>query len=155
MSRILTCLFIFFTALPACHEKSTQKQSRSTIQVKEIYQRHNSAADMSNPALLYGTSIGELIQQLYKQGQWNELLKFISDSSIRMYGRSEILQSFQRTEFGYDITLKSKSVLANGLIQLNYQTVKFGTIGILRMLSIVENDTVKIIIKSIHPAIEF
>ncbi len=101
------------------------------------------------------TSIGELVQQLYKQGRWSELIKFISSSSIPNFGKENIIRSFQRTDFGYIIKLKSMSVYDNGRFILNYETVKYGTTGVLRMNIIIENDTFKIILKQINPCIEF
>jgi len=109
----------------------------------------------SNPALIYGTSVGELVQQLYKQGRWQELLNFISSRSIEEFGEENIIRSFQGTDFGYVIMLKSMSIYGEGHYLLNYQTTKFGTTGVLRMNIIVENDTAKIVIKQINPTIQF
>ena len=109
----------------------------------------------SNPALIYGSSIGELVQQLYKQGRWTELIKFISSSSIKQFGEENIIRSFQRSDFGYEIKLKSMSMIEEGRYLMNYQTLKFGTLGVLRMNVVVENDTAKIVIKEINSNIQF
>jgi hypothetical protein len=155
MSRMLICTVCLLFAFPACHEKSIKVVEPLPNQEKDTNQGYNSSMNLSNPALMYGTSIGELLQQFYKQAKWNELIRFISSTSIEKFGKNEIIQSFRRTEFGYDIKLKSKSVMPDGRILLNYQTIKFGTIGVLRMYSTIENDTVKILINDIHPTIEF
>jgi hypothetical protein len=111
--------------------------------------------NFSNPVLINGSSIGEVAQQLYKQGNWPELIKFISDSSIQEFGEENIISSFQRTDFGYEIQLKSMSIFGEGQYLLNYHTWKFGTKGILRMGIVIENDTAKIVIKQINPTIQF
>ena len=112
-------------------------------------------SNFDNPALIYGTSIGELVQQFYKQGRWSDLIKFISSSSIQEFGEENIIQSFQRSDFGYKIKLKSMSIYGEGCYYLNYQTLKYGTIGVLRMEVRVENDTAKIVLQQITPYIQF
>ncbi len=109
----------------------------------------------SNPALIYGTSIGELVQQYHKQGKWTELIRFISIGSVLKFGEENIIQSFQRSDFGYKIKLKSMSIYGDGCYYLNYQTLKYGTIGVLRMEVRIENDTAKIVLKQITPYIQF
>ena len=151
-----TCISIsFIVALASCsgpegdnvrNEPSFQI-SDSSICVSETC--------FSNPALINGSSIGELTQQLYKHGNWPELIKFISDSSIQEFGEENIINSFKRTDFGYAIELKSMSIYGEGRYLLNYQTLKFGTIGVLRMNVVVENDTAKILIMQINPTILF
>ena len=82
-------------------------------------------------------------------------MDFISSSSIQEFGEENIISSFKRSDFGYEIKLKSMSILGEGRYMLNYQTIKFGTLGVLRMNVVIENDTAKIVIKQINPTIQF
>ena len=47
------------------------------------------------------------------------------------------------------------SIIGEERYLMNYQTTKYGTLGVLRMNVIIENDTAKIVIKQIYPIIEF
>lgn len=139
---------------------SCSSSEPETFVSESIMQKSDSTTEsvetsFSNPALIFGTSIGELVQQLYKQGRWPELIKFISSTSIQEFGEENIISSFQRSDFGYEIKLKSMSIIGKGHYLMNYQTLKFGTLGVLRMNVIIENDTAKIVIKQIYPIIEF
>lgn len=150
--------FLYFTlciVLGSCSSSEPE-----TIVSESIMQKFDSATEsvetsFSNPALIFGTSIGELVQQLYKQGRWPELIKFISSTSIQEFGEENIISSFQRSDFGYEIKLKSMSIIGEERYLMNYQTTKYGTLGVLRMNVIIENDTTKIVIKQIYPIIEF
>ena len=150
--------FFYFSlsiVLVSCSSSETE-----TVISKPLIQKSGAKTELdessfSNPALICGTTIGELIQQLYKQGNWKELIKFISKYSIEEFGEEAIINAFQKTDFGYSIKLKSKSMLPDGTLELNYQTLKYGTLGILRMYVRIENDTAKLIIQSINPTIQF
>lgn len=151
-----TCISISFIVVLA----SCSGPDRENVRTEPSFQISDSSISVSescfsNPVLINGSSIGELTQQLYKQGNWPELIKFISDSSIQEFGEENIISSFQRTDFGYEIQLKSMSVFGEGQYLLNYHTWKFGTKGILRMGIVIENDTAKIVIKQINPTIQF
>lgn len=139
---------------------SCSSAGREHVSAEESIQKTDSKTEsdklsFSNPALISGTSVGELIQQFYKQGKWTELIKFISTISIDDFGKENIISSFQRTDFGYSLKLKSMNIIGNGRYLLNYETLKFGTIGVLRMGVVLESDTAKIIIKQIYPIIQF
>jgi hypothetical protein len=151
----LYLLFIFLAAgLQGCSgNRNKQEYHKLFEDIPMVSEEEYSSFD--NPALIYGTSIGEIVQQFYKQGQWSELIKFISSSSIKEFGEENIIQSFQRSDFGYKIKLKSMSIYGEGRYYLNYQTLKYGTIGVLRMEVLVENDTAKIVLKQITPYIQF
>jgi hypothetical protein len=139
----------------SCNVKEEEVSNEGNVQNISDLASDTSDTNFTNPALFYGTTIGELVQQLYKQGKWTLLLKFISNSSKNLYGEDAIINAFQKTQFGFQLKLKSMSYTSDGTIQLNYQTIKFGTIGVLRMDVVVENDTSKIIIKGVEPVILF
>lgn len=147
-------IILIVSLLVSCHcSHSTKEKTTSTINNANIID--SSYAPFSNPALIMGSTLGEIIQQYYKQASWNKLLQFISQSSIENFGKDSIIDAFQRTDFGYEIKLKSKSSINDTIGQLNYEILKFGTKGVLRMDFIIENDTAKVLIKRINPTIQF
>ncbi len=152
----LYLLFIFLAAgLQGCSGNKDKQEHHKLFEDILPIVSEEEYSSFDNPALIYGNSIGELVQQFYKQGRWSELIKFISRSSIEEFGEENIIQSFQRSNFGYVIKLKSMSMYREGRYYLNYQTLKYGTIGVLRMEVRVENDTAKIVLKQITPYIQF
>ncbi|MBK9045631.1 MAG: hypothetical protein IPL74_02630 [Bacteroidetes bacterium] len=153
--KIYVTYFLMISALISCHIK--EEEISNGVDEKGISDLASVTSDTNfkNPALIYGTTIGELVQQLYKLGKWTELLRLISNSSKSQYGEDAIINAFQKTEFGFQLKLKSMSHTPDGIIQLNYQTIKFGTVGVLRMDVVVENDTCRIIIKGVEPEILF
>lgn len=154
MPRIIL-LFALSLTLASCFTSSREDVPTGASTQKSDSKTDSDKLSLSNPALIAGTSVGELIQQLHKQGKWSELIKFISKGSIKEFGEENIISSFQRTDFGYAIKLKSMSIYGEGHYLLNYQTLKFGTTGVLRMYVVIENDTAKIVLKQIHPTIRF
>ena len=46
---------------------------------------------MNNPVLMQGSSFGNFFQQLYKQGMWDEMMRFTSQKSISKFTRKEKL----------------------------------------------------------------
>lgn len=154
MHRIFFLLGLSITIASCTISEKEDATSKSTILISDSTTKLVEMS-FSNPALICGTSIGEIVQQFYKQGRWAELIKFISSSSVRQFGEENIIRSFQRSDFGYVIKLKSMSIIGEGCYLMNYQTLKFGTLGVLRMNVVVENDTAKIVIKQINPTIQF
>ncbi len=103
----------------------------------------------SNPALIYGTSFGNFFQTLYKQGKYDDMIHFTSQKSIDKFGIKNIVDVYKTMEFGYSIKLKSKVHNRDKTITLNYETNKMATKGIMRILVVLENDTVKVILQSV------
>lgn len=152
----LYLLFIFLAAgLQGCSGNKDKQEHHKLFEDILPIVSEEEYSSFDNPALIYSTSIGELVQQFYKQGKWTELLQFISKSSINRFGEFAIINSFQNTDFAFEIKLKSLSISQDGIMYLNYQTIKYGTIGVLRMKVVVENDTCRIIINAIEPNIQF
>ncbi len=103
----------------------------------------------SNPILIYGSSFGNFFQTLYKQGKFNDMILFTSKNSIEKYGIKNILEAYEKMEFGYNIKLKSSNSNPNKTITLNYETEIMATKGIMRMNVVIENDTVKVLLNNI------
>lgn len=100
----------------------------------------------SNPVLIYGSSFGSYFQVLQKQGRFTTMLKFTSSECIKKYGAEKILKTYEDMNFSYVIKLKNKEDNTNGTVTLNYDKPYVMTEkGILRMVVVVENDTVKFV----------
>ncbi len=107
-------------------------------------------SDFSNPLLIYGTSFGNYFQLLYKQGRFEEMLKFTAKESLLKYGRKRIDEYYRSTSFGYKMKLISHSKV-NGVYILNYQCVIMQTFCIVRLTAVIENDTAKILLPFTFP----
>jgi hypothetical protein len=110
-----------------------------------------SAKEFSNPALIYGSSFGNYFQVLYKQAKFNEMLKFTSKISRKRFGDKAILNAYKLIDFGYVIKLSNIENKSDSLYLLNYEIQEMATKKILRMNTIVESDTVKLIINDTLP----
>jgi len=101
----------------------------------------------NNPVLIQGSSFGNFFQQLYKQGMYNEMLRFTSKKSIREYGQDSILKYYSSIDFGYKMKLKSKIInTKTNVTTLNYESDIVGGKHITRINVVVENDTCRILL---------
>lgn len=108
----------------------------------------NDTRPYSNPILIYGTSFGNYFKTLYKLGDFDTMMKFTSEQSIKKYGYQNILLFYKTTDFGYDMKLMSRRVV-NGVYTLNYNAAIMGTKKVIRMDVAVENDSCKLIIDNL------
>jgi hypothetical protein len=103
--------------------------------------------DYSWPPLIAGTSFGNFFQQLYKQGDYQTMLRFTSDESIIKFGIESILHYYQQMDFGYLLKLKSFTS-ERGYFILNYNSTIQATNVIVRfrLNEVNEGDTAKLIL---------
>ena len=99
----------------------------------------------SNPALIYGTSFGNYLSQLYRQGSYSDMLLFTHSESITTFGKEKILSFYKEMIWGYDMKLNSISRQNDTLI-LNYSAVINNTRKIGRLPVLIENDTCKLLL---------
>lgn len=102
----------------------------------------------NNPVLIQGSSFGHFFQQLYKQGQYNEMLRFTSKQSIKKYGSDKILKYYRSIDFGYSMKLKSKFI-KDDVTTLNYESDILGAKHITRLNVVVENDTCRLLLDNL------
>jgi len=102
----------------------------------------------SNPLLIYGSSFGNFFKALYKTGDFNTMMKFTSQETIKKYGYKNVLEYYQTTDFGYEMKLRSRTI-TNGVYTLNYVANILGTQKVVRLDVVVENDTAKIVLDNI------
>lgn len=102
-----------------------------------------------NPALIYGSSFGNMFQAFYKLGAFGNMLKFTSAGTIKKFGQDKILKFYSEMDFGYKMQLKSMSGGLADTMNLNYEANINATKKILRMRIVIENDSAKIVLKNL------
>jgi hypothetical protein len=103
----------------------------------------------SNPAFMLGTDLGKYVQTLYKLNKVDEMIKFTSSETVRKYGVQKIRKYYETCGFGYEITLVSMSGDGKYRI-LTYSAKINATNNIVRMKTVVENDTAKVVLDNLH-----
>lgn len=99
--------------------------------------------DMSNPSMMAGSDLGNLMRRLHVNGNFGDMLKFTSKDSRSRFGDKAIVEYYQQMEFGYTLRLKSKFE-RDSVIWLTYETTILATVRIVRIPVVVENDTARI-----------
>src|SRR5688572_7113170 len=88
--------------------------------------------DYSFPALVCGSTWGEIFQRNFKNGDFYSMLNFTSPESIKKYGRKKILTYYKEMNFGYQMRLKSWTQDKQYYV-LNYEATINATNVIVRM----------------------
>jgi hypothetical protein len=132
MKRIIICLVIILGGFTSAKSQDYTSNSKP----------------YSNPSFMMGTNFGQFFQTLYRYGKYDEMLKFTSYESIKKYGKQTILEYYQDCDFGYAIKLKGRTEDGNYVI-LNYNATIMATNKVVRMKTIVENDTSKIVLDNL------
>jgi len=146
MKTKLSVLFVsLLVILSSCAEKesSTDYVVENVVETPQIVE-NNELKPFSNPVLIYGTSFGDFFQMLYKQGKFNEMLKFTSSGTISKFGSEEIVDMYKNMAFAYDMRLKSTT--GSDTIFLNYEAGIYATKHMVRIPVVIENDTTKIVL---------
>lgn len=102
----------------------------------------------SNPSFMMGTNFGQFFQTLYRYGKYDEMIKFTSSESIKKYGKKAILEYYENCDFGYNIKIKGRSEEGNYII-LSYNANVMATNKVVRMKTVVENDSAKIVLDNL------
>ena len=103
----------------------------------------------SNPAFMLGTDLGKYMQTLYKLNKVDEMLKFTTSETIKKYGKEKVRSYYETCNFGYEIKLASMS--GDGKYKvLTYNAKINATNNIVRMKTVVENDTAKVVLDNLH-----
>lgn len=103
----------------------------------------------SNPSLMLGTNFGQFFQTLYRYGKYEEMLKFTSSETIKKYGRNKLLNYYENCDFGYNIKLKAKTQEGKYYI-LTYNANIMATNKVVRIKTVVENDSAKIVLENLQ-----
>ena len=131
MKRVFALLLVMFTAT-------------SFAQSQDFGQK-----PFSNPAFMLGTDLGKYIQTLYKLNRVDEMVKFTSSETIRKYGLQKVKSYYETCNFGYEIKLASMTVDGKYKV-LTYNAKINATNNIVRMKTVVENDTAKVVLENLR-----
>ena len=147
MRKIIYILAILFFA---CNEvvdidSRTPLVTTSKTEVGSVKKVNDT--QFSNPAIIYGTDFGNFFNTLYRQGKFEDMIKFTSKESIDLHSEDEILDFYKnRMKFGYEIG-KAKSQNTNGdYTTLNYDANIIATKRVIRIIVKIENDSCKIVL---------
>ena len=109
------------------------------------YSQSNSI-DFSYPPLIAGSSWANIFQRLYKNGDYESMIKLTSKESIEKYSADTIRIFYQTMDFGYMLKLKSWTMDSN-YYHLNYSATINATETIIRLkLTNTQGDTAKIVL---------
>jgi hypothetical protein len=106
--------------------------------------------DFSNPSFFAGSTLPNVYQRLWINGDYSTMLKFTSNQSRSKFGDSALLEYFQMMDFGYTLKLKSRNFQKDGTQTLNCESQINATKKIVRFKCKVENDTAKMIIVNLN-----
>ena len=109
---------------------------------------YGSDKPFSNPSFMMGTNFGQFFQTLYRLGKYDEMLKFTSSESIKKYGKKTILDYYENCDFGYNIKIRGRAEEGSYVI-LSYNATIMATNKIVRMKTVVENDSAKIVLDNL------
>lgn len=139
-------LFLF-----SCQTQKSYDKKSLPLEESSVYSEYEFSSDekFNNPVLIYGSSFGHFFQQLYKQGRWDEMIKYTSQRSINTYGVDSIKRYYQNSDFGYDMKLKSR-LIVNNVSTLNYESMIGNKKAITRLDVVVENDTCRLLIDNTY-----
>lgn len=111
---------------------------------------NNFKLDLSNPVLFSGSTLPNFYQRLWINGDFDTMLKFTASKSRKTFGDEALKEYFGQLEFGYTIKLKSRKYEKDETQTLNCETQINATRKVIRFSCLVENDTAKIIIRSLE-----
>lgn len=112
-------------------------------------QTYSGDKPFSNPSFMYGTNFGQYFQTLYRFGKYDEMLKFTSQESIKKYGKDKILDYYRSCDFGYKIKINSR-MQDDKYIILSYDANIMATNRVIRIKTVVENDSAKIVLNNLN-----
>jgi hypothetical protein len=111
-------LFLFFIVLTG------------SVKAQSVY---DSNIDWSNPSLIAGSNLPAIFQRYYLIGDYNSMIELTSSKSRLKFGDANLINYYQKMDFGYHFKLKnriinsdgSQSLYAEGIIGATRKRVKF------------------------------
>jgi len=101
----------------------------------------------SNPAIIYGSDFGNFFRTLYKQGKYDDMIKFTSKESLELHGE-DVVRNFYKNKmkFGYEIGKPHSQNVEGDVTTLNYNGNIIATKTVIRISVKLENDSCKIVL---------
>lgn len=143
--KILIVIFTVFL----CNCQSDKKETGSVV--VDTFQEEP-IKPYANPAMIYGSSFGNIFQSFYRNNKYDLMISFTSYESIKRYGREKLLDYFKhRINFDYTLGNLSNITTENKYVILTYSKASaFATRKKVTIYCIVENDSVKLVLKNLN-----
>ena len=133
-------IILFIVHLSSC--------TKDYEQVNTIYPTSSTVTldkkeDWSNPVFIKGSSFGDIINALYRIGDFQLLLKLTDSTSRATMTDAQIITSYKNMGLGFNMTLVSMANVNNNHT-LNYRVEVNATNQIIQMPIVIEKDTVRL-----------
>ena len=101
----------------------------------------------ANPAFVYGSDFMSFMQSLRKTGNYDMLVQFTSDASVKKLGKERV-KTYYEEKFTNMSKLKLQSVTdnTNGSKTMNYTNLNVATKAATSVIIVIENDSCKIVL---------
>lgn len=143
---LFALLIILFTS---CDNSNISKEVESCSENQvSVDIKLDTLSPYENPFFIYGSDFGNFFQTMYKLGKYDQMIAFTSKESVDKFGKDVIFDFYKnKLDFGYDIGKYplSNSVSGN-VVTINYEANIMATKKIIRLNTVVENDTCKIVL---------
>src|ERR1035437_10188221 len=143
-------LIPFLVILISCSPEQTQ--TAPTVTPTQNSKRSEiSEKPYANPVLIFGSSFGNYIQQLWRINRYEDMVKFTSRESRKKFG-DEKLKGFYEHEFHFDFQLnKLTAIQKSGDTSFLIYSNAFilGTRRKVVLETVTNNDTVQLVLNSL------
>ncbi len=146
---LLTVLFVSCNGVdvsPGPGPLLTIDESDSVSTVKDnVYLEENKP--FSNAAIIYGTDFGNFFRTLYKQGKYDDMIKFTSKESLELHSEDVVRDFYEnKMKFGYELGKPHSQNVEGDFTTLNYNGNIIATKTVVRIDVKLENDSCKIVL---------
>ena len=119
---------------PVTKTKKAKENSETQPIEKENADEKTDPFDMSNPAFMMGTNLGD----------YSKMLTYTSSATIKKYGKEKLLKIYRNLDLGHDMKLTNMTSEVNEKI-LHYEIVINATKQVKRLHVVIENDTARVV----------
>jgi len=110
-----------------------------------VCKAQTSGGHWSNPLLIYGSSFGNVFQQLYLTQDYKMMLNLTATESRIAHGDSVIIKYYEQMQFAYPLRLISHTRNGN-TFQLLYKSKINATVVRLKLDIVIESDTARVVL---------
>jgi hypothetical protein len=138
---------IFLIVICSCEHPVAKPVILKPVQHKVV----ETEKPFSNPSIIFGSSYAQFFQCLHRNNQFEKMICFTSNSTIKKFSREQVLNYYKHNfKFDYVLGTLSNINVEEGVTILTYSKASiFATRRKLRIPCILENDSVKIILNSL------
>jgi hypothetical protein len=137
---------IFSLILVSCGQKSVDTADavvKTDVETKSV----DPKISYNNPFVFVGSDFGSFINVLYRQGKFDEMVKWTSISSVEKFGKEDIKTFYKNLSFGFELG-RVKSDTEDGVLNYPDATIK-ATRTTIRIAYTIENDSCKLVLNDL------